>query len=279
MNPGVLTRRHPIRRRARRDPVSPERGHTCAECGGYKPRPVARLCMSCYTASRKNTPEQFWAKVDRSAGPEACWDIEGTPNIVTGYVEVRVSGRRVGAHRHAYELAVGPIPVDRQIDHLCRNRACVNPSHMEPVTIRENVLRGEGPTALNARRTTCANGHPFDRVDQTGKRRCSICGRQKTANWRARRAKKDPVSAVLRLAVLERDGGCIAPRLGGSAADCWGRLTIEHVKAELRMGRRGEHMVSLCQGHTEDGRKAGFQWNTNAENRTKVRAYLEVVSE
>ncbi len=90
--------------------------------------------------------------------------------------------------------------------------------------------------------------------------------------------RKDPVSAVDALYVFKRDGGCIAPRLGGNPADCWGRLTIEHVKAELRSSVRAKsipsRMVSLCQGHTEDGRRAGFQWNTNAENRALVRAYL-----
>ena len=97
-----------------------------------------------------------------------------------------------------------------------------------------------------------------------------------------RHAHKSPVRAVDALYVFARDGGCIAPRLGGSAEDCWGRLTIEHVKAELRAGVRAEsipsRMVTLCQGHTEDGRKAGFQWNTNAENRALVRAYLEAVN-
>lgn len=94
-----------------------------------------------------------------------------------------------------------------------------------------------------------------------------------------RRAYRDPVSPELRLLIFERDGGCIAPFLGGSAADCWGRLTIEHVKAELRSSVRAEsipsRMVTLCQGHTEDGRKAGRQWNTTKANRALVRTYLE----
>ena len=98
-----------------------------------------------------------------------------------------------------------------------------------------------------------------------------------------RHKRRDPVTPEAREAVFRRDGyACIAPSLGGSAADCWGRLTIEHVKAELRSSVRAEsipsRMVSLCQGHTEDGRRAGFQWNTNAENRSKVRAYLAVFS-
>jgi hypothetical protein len=90
--------------------------------------------------------------------------------------------------------------------------------------------------------------------------------------------RKDPVKATTRLRVFARDKGCVAPLLGGSAMDCWGRLTLEHVKDELRMGVRApsdeSHLVTLCQGHTEDGRRAGFQWNTARENRLLVREYL-----
>ena len=86
------------------------------------------------------------------------------------------------------------------------------------------------------------------------------------------------VTAELRIAVFERDQGCVAPRLGGSALDCHGRLTIEHVKRDLRMGLRAEsrmdRLVSLCEGHTEPGMKAGYCWNTDKRNRALVRDYL-----
>jgi len=72
---------------------------------------------------------------------------------------------------------------------------------------------------------------------------------------------------------------CIAPVLDRSQSGlCWGRITMEHVKDELRMGVRAKsdsaHLVSLCQGHTEDGRRAGYQWNSAKVNREKVREYL-----
>lgn len=72
---------------------------------------------------------------------------------------------------------------------------------------------------------------------------------------------------------------CIAPVLDPQQSGrCWGRTTIEHVKDELRMGLKATsdpaHLVSLCQGHTEDGRVAGHQWNSTRENRAKVRGYL-----
>lgn len=96
-------------------------------------------------------------------------------------------------------------------------------------------------------------------------------------------SRKDPVTPELRLALFERDGSCIAPLVGGSALDCWGRSTIEHVKSELRLGRRAPsdmgHCVVLCEGHSENGSRGGFQWNTAKQNRAAVRAYLERVTE
>lgn len=90
--------------------------------------------------------------------------------------------------------------------------------------------------------------------------------------------RKDPVPPELALAVFARDGGCMAPRLGGSAMDCWGRNRIEHVKAAPRMGKRAEprmdRLVTLCEGHTEEGMRAGYVWCTQRENREAMRAYL-----
>lgn len=88
--------------------------------------------------------------------------------------------------------------------------------------------------------------------------------------------------ADVALYVLRRDGGCVAPLLGGSYADCWGRNRIEHVKAEPRMGKRAEpvpeRLVTLCEGHTEPGMKAGVVWCTTRENRQAMREYLRRVS-
>ena len=75
--------------------------------------------------------------------------------------------------------------------------------------------------------------------------------------------------------MFRRDGGCLAPRLGGSVMDCWGRLRIEHVKLEQRMGKRGELLGTLCEGHTEPGMKAGYVWCTDAVNRRAMRDYLQ----
>jgi len=83
------------------------------------------------------------------------------------------------------------------------------------------------------------------------------------------------VTAERAAEVFTRDGyECLAPRLGGTIMDCWGRLRIEHVKVEPRMGQRGELLGTLCAGHTEDGMRAGFVWCTNAENRERMRDHL-----
>lgn len=103
---------------------------------------------------------------------------------------MRVNKRGQQAHRVAYELFVAEIPEGFDLDHLCRNRGCVNPDHLEPVTRRENLLRGETIPARNARITHCPQGHPYDaentRIRPCGRRRCAACNREAARRWRAR---------------------------------------------------------------------------------------------
>lgn len=79
------------------------------------------------------------------------------------------------AHRVSYELHIGPIPEGMQLDHLCRVRCCINPWHCEVVTLKENVLRGVGLSAQNARKTHCKNGHPLSMIDRKTRRKCGVC--------------------------------------------------------------------------------------------------------
>ena len=109
---------------------------------------------------------RFWAKVNKGAVSEyaphlgACWLWVGGKR--NGYGRFGVThGVGVYSHRFAYELLIGPIPAGLTIDHLCRVLTCVNPSHLEPVTNRENVLRGVSFAALHARKTHCPQGHPY----------------------------------------------------------------------------------------------------------------------
>lgn len=102
---------------------------------------------------------------------------------------------RTYAHRWSYEYYVGPIPEGMHLDHLCRNTKCVNPEHLEPVTCRENLLRGEGPSAVHAKKTHCPAGHPYSGDNLyvhpvKGQRICRTCGRLRArAKYRRLHAK------------------------------------------------------------------------------------------
>ena len=133
--------------------------------------------------------DRLWPKVDRSGGPDACWTWLACRR--SGYGLFWVGGKGLQAHRVAYELLVGPIPEGLSIDHLCRNTGCVNPAHLEPVTHKENVLRGVGQMAVNARKTHCLRGHLFDEentyVAKANYRRlCRECRRMHQMERRAR---------------------------------------------------------------------------------------------
>ncbi|KAB2977369.1 HNH endonuclease [Streptomyces sp. SS1-1] len=88
---------------------------------------------------------------------------------------MKLGGRYQMAHRVAYQEIVGPIPEGLQLDHLCRVRHCVNPAHLEPVTSRENTLRGENLVAINAAKTHCKRGHLFDAANTYRWRNSRIC--------------------------------------------------------------------------------------------------------
>jgi len=93
----------------------------------------------------------------------------------SGYGRIRAGGRLVSAHRFAFEQLRTGIPKGAQLDHLCRNRACCNPDHLEVVTSRENSMRSTISQAfLNATKLLCKNGHPLDGRQRSG-RRCRVC--------------------------------------------------------------------------------------------------------
>jgi hypothetical protein len=138
---------------------------------------------------KKSTKMRFYEKVHVS--PDAGCLVWTSAHNGVGYGRLRVDGRYVYAHRFAYELLAGPIPNGLTIDHLCRNPGCVNVDHLEPVTMRENILRSEGVSARQARQTHCTSGHPLsgDNLYTTpaGGRRCRACRRDRLAEFRYRR--------------------------------------------------------------------------------------------
>lgn len=129
---------------------------------------------------------RFWSRVNKT---ETCWLWTGYV-APSGYGEFWPHSYKVNVHRFSYELAYGPIPEGLQIDHLCRTPHCVRPDHMETVTGRENTLRGIGPSAINARKTHCLNGHSLDLVNTyvfRGARHCRICRKLRQRDYVSRR--------------------------------------------------------------------------------------------
>ena len=134
---------------------------------------------------------RFWAKVDATGD---CWEWTGARGA-NGYGDYRFPGLGTRySHRIAYALLVGPVPDGLQLDHLCRNRICVNPDHLEPVTNRENWIRGHAPSARIYRSGSCAKGHAFtpentlSLVGHPTERRCRTCHREEMRRRGPKRA-------------------------------------------------------------------------------------------
>lgn len=122
--------------------------------------------------------ERFWRRVEKS--PNGCWEWLGKRNP-KGYGKCQFRNKELFAHRVSYAWAYGEIPSGKVIDHLCKNTRCVNPSHLEVVTQRENVLRGESVFAKRKKQTHCVHGHLLDGenlvVYKNGTRHCRACAR------------------------------------------------------------------------------------------------------
>jgi hypothetical protein len=144
-------------------------------------------------ARPKATPERvawlFWTKVDATGD---CW--EWTRALAVGYGKCWDGDKPMLAHRWAYEHLIGPIPEGLVLDHLCRNRRCVNPDHLRVVTRKVNNLAGYSAHAQNARVRACPQGHEYTPQNTSmepsahgQKRRCRECAREKIRQLRQRR--------------------------------------------------------------------------------------------
>jgi hypothetical protein len=142
----------------------------------------------------------FWARVPE-AGPDECWEntfYKGRAGYAFLYVKpcgtwssykgMQGQNRRYQAHNYFYLKLVGPIPEGLELDHLCRNPGCINPNHLEPVTRRENLLRGKTIAAEHHQRTTCSTcGRPYSHRNCRGERCCRHCIRQSDRRSRLKR--------------------------------------------------------------------------------------------
>lgn len=137
--------------------------------------------------------ERFLRNIEISLN--GCWDWSGS--LGTGGYALLWDGQKlVRAHRFSYSFYYNAtIPVDKQIDHLCRNHKCVNPDHLELVTGKENKLRGISFSAINAKVTHCLNGHPYDENNThykpNGGRECRTCMREYQRVWRLTHTRKE----------------------------------------------------------------------------------------
>lgn len=147
----------------------------------------------------RSIEERFWEKVNKDGGVSdhapslgKCWLWEGFLDS-DGYGKIKKGGcthKKITAHRLSLTLSGVKLKKNLVVDHLCRNRRCVNPKHLEQVTWGENVYRGFNPMAMNARKTHCPKGHEYDKlntyINPKGQRICRKCTAMHQRAYKAR---------------------------------------------------------------------------------------------
>ena len=180
-----------------------EKGDICDDClESVKTEvlPILARVREEERAKLSRVPQRFWSKIEIT---DKCWN--WLADLNRGYGVFWSNGKHVKAHRFIYERLIGPIPEGKTIDHLCRNTRCVNPAHLEPVTMSENVLRGFSDPAINGRKTHCKHGHAFTPentfISVWGKkkqRRCRTCDKARES-CRPKRVRNAPINGARRI--------------------------------------------------------------------------------
>lgn len=173
--------------------------YRCIECQNAYNREYSRnralaKCDPVVITALKNAPHKYLTRfaVRVKRLKNGCWEWLGGKHPKSGYGRFWLTGRMDRlAHRLSYEWCGNPIMNDLVIDHICRNRACVNPEHMEQVSLVENVMRGISVWAINARKTHCARGHEFtpeNTYTHQNMRHCRECARIRKRAYRQEKA-------------------------------------------------------------------------------------------
>ncbi len=139
-----------------------------------------------YWTSNPPNPENIWKHIVVPKDPNACWEWTGFRHD-DGYGIMGFNNQNYMAHRFVYEYLVGEIPDGLTINHDCRNRACMNPKHLSPMTFEENISLGDFSTNNhNKKKTHCPKGHNYSKENlyfrPDGRRECLICKRESNRN-------------------------------------------------------------------------------------------------
>ena len=159
------------------------------EVGGHMDEPYsAEVARRTITAIKEH--------LDKKWSDYPCYEWQGYKTNL-GYGQLGTAkklGKNLYAHRIVWEAVNGSIPEGLSLDHLCRNPSCISPHHLEPVTHKENCLRGVGIGAINSKKTHCKTGHAFDELNtgylKDGRRYCKECQRLATEIWRSKNDKR-----------------------------------------------------------------------------------------
>lgn len=182
----------------------------CRACGtafipndkaNYRRKPQSfcsnKCARSCQVLPRRPIEERFKERIriEEAGYGTPCWRWLGSCHHSGGYGRIKdtVKGKLIATHIFSYEQKHGIVPADLELDHLCRNRWCCNPDHLEAITHQENVLRGQSPHAILHNAKVCKRGHEltdantYYRSDRAG-RNCRLCVKIRNQEGRDRRA-------------------------------------------------------------------------------------------